>query len=194
MANDYPAFPKVARLTRSSVLTEKIDGTNALVSVRRLSANGDDVVSGEIVVDDRGQFFGIRAGKRTAWLTGEHDDNFGFWCYVRDNAPMLKRLGEGDHYGEWWGPGIGRVYTITERRFSLFDQRKYVPPGVHQVPVIPTSHVSEGLAYLREHGSLADPGYAQPEGLIVRLLDSGLHYKVMSENDDKHKGELEAGR
>jgi hypothetical protein len=34
-------------------------------------------------------------------------------------------LGIGRHFGEWWGAGIQRRYSINEKRFSLFNTRRW---------------------------------------------------------------------
>ena len=42
---------------------------------------------------------------------------------------------------------------------------------------------------LRVEGSVAAPGFMQPEGIIVWHHAARSYYKVLLENDDKHKGE-----
>lgn len=172
----HPAFASIPRLLRDMVVTEKIDGTNALVSV-----------SGEGVV---------RAGIRTRWITPE-SDNFGFAAWVRDNEESLRTLGPGLHFGEWWGRGIQRGYGLDERRFSLFNVWRWnesnVPPCCHVVPVLYrgdfcTAEVKEQLAILKEIGSYAAPGFMQPEGLVVFHAKSGQLFKVTLDKNDGHKG------
>ena len=68
----FPAFPKIPRLRRAIVVTEKIDGTNALVSI-----------------DEAGV---VRAGSRSRWITPEAD-NFGFAAWVAKHAEELRALG-----------------------------------------------------------------------------------------------------
>jgi len=67
------------------------------------------------------------AGSRTRWLTTA-SDNFGFANWVVDNATELFGLGEGHHFGEWWGSGIQRGYGFKngERFFSLFNALRWV--------------------------------------------------------------------
>jgi len=60
MSNVFEAFPKIARLNRNCVITEKIDGTNA-----------------QIHITDEGE---VLVGSRNRYLTGTgKDDNFGFF-------------------------------------------------------------------------------------------------------------------
>ena len=74
---EFQAFPKIHRLNREVIVTEKIDGTNALVWI------SDDSTE-------------ARAGSRSRWITPE-DDNFGFASWVRHNAEELRGLGPGYH-------------------------------------------------------------------------------------------------
>lgn len=69
MASDvaFEAFPKIPRLKRGCVITEKIDGTNACVYV------GEDGL--------------VLAGSRSRWVTPEAD-NFGFAAWVRDHEEL----------------------------------------------------------------------------------------------------------
>ena len=102
---EFVAFPKIPRLVRDIIITEKIDGTNASVYV------GED-----------GQ---VMAGSRSRWITPT-DDNFGFAKWVAANADELRTgLGIGTHYGEWWGAGVQRKYGLTEKRFSLFNVSRW---------------------------------------------------------------------
>ena len=57
MTPEFIPFPKIARLSRLAIVTEKIDGTNAQVTI---TEDGD-----------------IFAGSRSRWITPE-DDNYGF--------------------------------------------------------------------------------------------------------------------
>lgn len=98
---DFQPFPKIPRLRRRVVVTEKIDGTNACVWV-----------------DDTATI--VRAGSRNKWIDPKAD-NYGFAGWVEKNAAELLRLGPGFHYGEWWGAGIQRRYDLSEKRFSLFN-------------------------------------------------------------------------
>lgn len=171
----YPAFPKIARLKRGIVITEKIDGTNALVHV----ANDGTV----------------RAGSRTRWITPE-SDNFGFARWVADHVDELRTLGPGHHYGEWWGQGIQRRYGLEEKRFSLFNATRWnkePPPACcHVVPLLYAGPmggaVDECLERLRVEGSLAAPGFMNPEGIIVFHSAASKLFKVTLDNDGEPKG------
>lgn len=179
-ANDnFVPFPKIPRLKRGCIITEKIDGTNA-----------------QIVVGDDGS---VRAGSRKRWIY-PGDDNFGFAAWVKQNEDELRELGPGQHFGEWWGLGIQRGYGLHERRFSLFNSGRWSnerPSCCGVVPVLyagdfSTNTVDQVLDTLRETGSQAAPGYDRPEGIIVFMTASQHLYKVLAENDEMPKGEREA--
>jgi hypothetical protein len=182
---DLPAFvpfPKIPRLNRLITVTEKIDGTNASVHV---------------FPDGR-----VQAASRNRWITPEND-NYGFARWVHDHEEDFRTgLGEGAHFGEWWGPGIQRGYGINERRFSLFNAHRWgevekLPFGCHVVPVLGKCNsfgerFTSILETFRKEGSKAAPGYMNPEGIVAFHVDSQQLYKVLLESDHKHKGELAA--
>jgi hypothetical protein len=66
------------------------------------------------------------AGSRSQYITPERD-NHGFARWVQDDADELWALGEGRHFGEWWGSGIQRGYGLQkgEKRFSLFNVARW---------------------------------------------------------------------
>src|SRR6478609_1926046 len=101
---EFQEFPKMPRLSREVIITEKIDGTNA-----------------QVLITPEGE---IHAGSRTRWITPE-SDNFGFAAWVRDNREQLLQLGPGRHFGEWWGSGIQRRYGLSEKRWSLFNVQRW---------------------------------------------------------------------
>lgn len=173
----FEAFPKIPRLSRYCVITEKIDGTNA-----------------QIYIGDNGEF---AAGSRNRWITPEQD-NYGFANWAYRNKDELLKLGPGRHYGEWWGVGIQRNYGLSERRFSLFNTGRWSAPDVELprcvslVPVLYTgiftdAAVEEAMQSLR-FGSHAAPGFAKPEGVVVYHSASRSYYKRTLDNDAEHKG------
>lgn len=177
-APEFKPFSKIARLNREVVVTEKIDGSNALVWVS----------------DDSSE---IRAGSRTRWITPE-SDNFGFARWVAENRDELLRLGPGYHYGEWFGSGIQRRYGLTEKRFALFNVALWAddaarPKCCHVVPelargILSTYLVSTVLDQLRADGSRAAPGFLNPEGIVLYHTASGGLFKVTLQGDEAPKG------
>lgn len=174
---EFQAFPKIPRLRRNIVVTEKIDGTNAQVHV---TADGE-----------------VYAGSRNKWITPEQD-NYGFARWVKDHeAELGAGLGPGTHYGEWWGAGIQRRYGLSEKRFSLFNSARWtddVRPAIcGVVPVLYAGEYSDTaiqdcLDKLKAGGSVAAPGFMQPEGVVVYMTASGTMHKVLLESDELPKG------
>ena len=172
MTYPFTGFPKIARLSREIVITEKIDGTNAQVFISE---------SGEVL-----------AGSRTRWITPEAD-NYGFAAWVKEHEEELRTLGPGSHFGEWWGKGIQRNYGLQERRFSLFNQDTPLPACCHRVPVLyrgPFSMeaVDEQIAFLKGRGSLAAPGFMNAEGVIVFHTAGNVCFKKTILKDEERKG------
>ncbi len=120
---EFTPFPKIARLTREVVVTEKIDGTNAQIYI--VPAGGVSTIDALIATHADAEFV-IFAGSRNRWIT-PGNDNHGFAKWVKENAGELKKLGPGHHFGEWWGLGINRGYGQTQKRFSLFKASRWVP-------------------------------------------------------------------
>jgi hypothetical protein len=172
---EFEEFPKIARLSRECVITEKIDGTNA-----------------QVFISEDGQ---IRFGSRTRWITPE-DDNYGFARWGMEHREELLQLGEGRHFGEWWGQGIQRKYGMTEKRFSLFNVSRWDgedrPACCSVVPTLyrgdfTNDAVTAALEDLRENGSKASPGFMKPEGIVVYHTAGRMYFKKTIEKDSEPK-------
>lgn len=174
---EFIPWPKIPRLNRECVITEKLDGTNA-----------------SILITSDGQ---VVAGSRTRWITPQND-NYGFAAWVEQNKAALLELGEGHHFGEWWGAGIQRHYNLTSKRFSLFNTYRWnelnPPPACCSiVPVLykgifHSDRVTVCLERLRIHGSMAAPFFMQPEGIVVYHTAAKQCFKVTLEKDNEPKG------
>lgn len=185
---DFKAFPKMARLNRDIIVTEKIDGTNAQIYI------DDATIADGAIAEVDG--WGIWAGSRTRWITPEQD-NFGFAAWVVANAQELVKLGEGQHFGEWWGKGIQRGYGLDERRFSLFNTSRWSDDNVrpaccHVVPVLydgpfDQGQINDQLTILRSDGSAAAEGFMDPEGVVVFHTAANTGFKVTCKDDNKPK-------
>lgn len=187
---EFQEFPKIPRLRRDCIITEKLDGTNAAIRIAEVRDDSDRnrlAVIGE---------YGIYAQSRSRFvLPGA--DNHGFAKWVQDNAPSLIALGPGTHFGEWWGQGIQRSYGGVPKTFSLFNVARWrdveLPPGVSRVPIIYEgvfcdAAVASALDSLRKEGSIAAPGFMRPEGVVVFHVPSQHIYKVLLEGDELPKG------
>jgi hypothetical protein len=191
---EFSEFPKMPRLSRECIVTEKIDGTNA-----------------QILITEDGQFL---TGSRTRWIAPQ-DDNFGFSAWAHAHKEELMTLGAGRHFGEWWGAGIQRKYGMTEKRFSLFNVSRWclhgaepqripsadprivktqdvLPACVGLVPVLyrglfTTDAVENALEWLRANGSVAAPGFMKPEGVVCFHVAGGFGFKKTIEKDEAPK-------
>jgi len=171
---EFESFEKIARLNRGIVVTEKIDGTNA-----------------QIAFNEQGEMF---VGSRNRWITPEND-NFGFAKWAFENADQLRELGEGRHFGEWWGSGVQRTYGMQEKHFSLFNTGRWSegrPECCDLVPLLYAGNYSEQaindcLEDLRENGSKASPGFMNPEGIVVYHAAARKLFKVTLKNDEQPK-------
>ena len=166
MSVEFKPWPKITRVEnrRKPMFTEKIDGTNACIVI------GSD---GEFVCQSRSRF-----------ITPD-DDNYGFARWAYENQAELLKLGEGHHYGEWWGLGIQRGYGQTSKRFSLFNARRWgahnpnTPACCDVVPILPVASVDEARNYLLANGSMAAPGWTKPEGAVMFDPDAECYFKII---------------
>jgi len=191
---EFVGFPKMARLSREIIVTEKIDGTNAQVCI--------------------GEDDSIFAGSRTRWITPQ-DDNYGFAAWVEAHHNELLTLGPGRHFGEWWGAGIQRGYGLKEKRFSLFNVQRWAIYGTQPqriatanpsiekwqdmlpeccglVPILYrgkfcTQEIEKKIELLRTNGSMAVPGFMKPEGIVVFHVAGSVGFKKTLENDEMPK-------
>ena len=174
--SDFAGFPKIARYSREVIVTEKIDGTNA-----------------QILITEDGGFF---TGSRNRWITPE-SDNHGFSRWAHEHKSELMGLGVGRHFGEWWGSGIQRGYGLTkgEKRFSLFNVSRWGkdrPACCEVVPVLwrgffDDLEVGVIMCDLLRTGSLAAPGYENPEGIVIFHSAGNVSFKKTFENDSAGK-------
>lgn len=197
---EFNPFPKIPRLMRDIVITEKIDGTNAQVNIRSapLPCSNDPLAPFDLRYDiavkvDPGELW-VRAGSRSRWIRPD-DDNYGFAVWTWDNAYELAQLGPGAHFGEWWGQGIQRNYSQTRKHFSLFNVHRWGetrPACCDVVPVLYAGEFNtsrlEGIVHtLAKNGSVAAPGFMKPEGIIVFHTAANAMFKRTIEKDDAPK-------
>jgi hypothetical protein len=158
-------WPKIPRFEHEIFhFSEKLDGTNACIVV----SNGE-----------------IAAQSRTRFVTPE-DDNYGFAQWVFANKDQLiNDLGEGHHFGEWWGQGIQRNYDLKEKRFSLFNPNKK-SSLCSNVPIFYSCSfhyvfdmIEEFKIKLKTGGSIAAPNYMKPEGFVIYGEQSHSYWKVI---------------
>jgi hypothetical protein len=163
---EFKPWPKITRIEnrRTPIFTEKIDGTNACIVITS---------DGEFACQSRSQF-----------ITPDKD-NYGFARWAYSYKEQLMTLGEGYHYGEWWGLGIQRGYGLNEKKFSLFNARRWGPHNPNTpticsvVPILPVKTVEEAKQFLLSNGSLAAPGWQKPEGAVMYEPDTDTCFKII---------------
>jgi hypothetical protein len=198
MPVEFKEWPKTPRLLRNIVITEKIDGTNAAIGIIPSDDYNDPNIIAHVQFGD--DFFGVYAQSRSRLITpGKSTDNYGFAGWVQSNAPELVRLlGEGLHYGEWWGNGIQRKYGLADKWFSLFNTTRHTDLetdiNLSVVPVLyegpnDTAAITGALDTLRTNGSVAAPGFMNPEGICVYHAASRQVSKVTLDKEDAGKWE-----
>lgn len=202
MTIEFTPWPKTSRFFRDIVITEKIDGTNAAVGIQPVQPEGNHDEFGLAYPVVGGQTYQVFAQSRNK-LIKPGQDNAGFAAWVTAHAEELVIfLGDGLHFGEWWGSGIQRGYGLQkgQKRFSLFNTHRFENIGedsdnlVRCVPVLyqgpmEQKAITAALDTLQTNGSFAAYGFERPEGICIYHTASKLVQKVTLDNNDAGKWE-----
>lgn len=197
----FVEFPKMARWSRDIIVTEKLDGTNGQILIELYDE--DKWIGGPPLgtYDVNGVSYDVWVGSKNRWIyPGGSRDNYGFAQWVSDNlGDLVHTLGEGRHFGEWWGRGIQRGYGIDRKQFSLFNVTRWhdLPVSgalVNRVPILyqgpnEPKVIDNALLVLKTVGSQAAPGYMNPEGVVWWHTAANIGFKKTFENDEKGKGQ-----
>lgn len=208
MTIEFTAFPKIARLSRDVVLTEKLDGTNSAIGI--VTGEHEDATATTGIGCDSTSILSIFVQSRKQFII-PGKDNFAFALWVKNHAVELSELGEGIHFGEWWGSGIQRGYGLPkgEKRFSLFNTRRWAPavPNYEGEPRLPTAieppacchvvpvlyvgpfdqaSINGVMTTLQHHGSYATP-FMNPEGIMIYHTAASTYFKKTFEGDEAGK-------
>lgn len=206
MTIEFQSWPKTPRLFRDIVITEKVDGSNSAIIIKEYEHDDEGGTIAQVNVD--GKLYSVGAQSRNRLIfPGKTTDNHGFARFVEENAEKLvELLGEGRHYGEWWGKGVQGRYHAQFKGFLLFNTEKHdglytwfhdTSIGdvlVEAMPVLykgPYSEqkIRETLSELSTNGSVISP-FDPAEGIVVFHTQSRKVYKVTLDNNDKGKWEL----
>jgi hypothetical protein len=192
---EFKAFPKIERIGKVNMaITQKIHGTNAQV----------------FIYPDESGTLQLLCGSRTRWIY-PGDDNYGFAAHVHAHKEeFIRKLGPGQHFGEWAGLGINSGEGLDEKVFVLFDFWKYppereLPPKTTVVPVLYQGPMDLGvietvMAELKANGSRLAPGFMRPEGVVITAM--GTRYKKVfdaeetawKKGDEKYAAKKQAER
>lgn len=182
---DFKAFPKIESLRKVEMtITQKIHGTNAQVMIFEVIEQSGFQPEGNSYVEVDGKTYFIRAGSRSRWIY-PGDDNYGFAAFVdQHKEEFIRKLGIGQHFGEWAGPGINSGEGLTQKVFVLFDWWKYptereLPPQTTVVPLLykgpfDLDAIEQTMNDLKTNGSKLAPGFMRPEGVVVNVLGTRL--------------------
>ena len=77
---EFKEWPKIPRLSKEMVVTEKIDGTNGVIYIPEIPGEAGDRP--------------FLVGSRSQWITPEKD-NAGFAKWAYENSEALLELGPG---------------------------------------------------------------------------------------------------
>jgi hypothetical protein len=207
----FQEFPKIGRLSRDCIITEKLDGTNAQIYISPVLEAGFEgciYQNGEVA---------MWAGSKSRWIT-PGQDNYGFAKWALEHHKELLKLGPGRHFGEWWGGGIQRGYGLekNDKRWSLFNVARWclhdqepkqiptqdprivkfqekLPECCGLVPVLwrglfNTEMCESALQVLKDDGSWAAKGFMKPEGIVCFHTGANVGFKKTLEKDEVPKG------
>jgi len=176
---NFEPWPKIPRHGKGTVvITEKIDGTNGQINIVKSELMTLDMVDKCITrTNIDGQGYHMFVGSRKRYIIPD-EDNFGFAAWVLENAEELFKMGEGRHFGEWYGGKIQIGYGIEEKRFALFNTSRWgshnpsTPECCDVVPVLYSGDLKdetvEGvMGRLKVTGSQLVKGFMEPEGIIT---------------------------
>lgn len=173
---EFKAFPSIERIGKVFMnITQKIHGSNA-----------------QVYIYEENNEIKLLCGSRTRWITPE-SDNYGFARFVYENKEeFIEKLGVGQHFGEWAGPGINSGEGLTEKTFVLFEHRKFpperpLPPKTVVVPVLYNGKldieaINVAMEDLKINGSKLVPGFLRPEGIVVSI--AGIRYKKVFDAEE----------
>lgn len=197
---EFQAFKKIPRLRREMLVTEKLDGTSGQIAISEPGQIPDGENVPVSIIETPAGPVSIYAGSRSRWLLPmKTKDNFGFAGWVFQHAEELLQLGPGRHYGEWWGQGIQRGYGLKEKRFSLFNVSRWSGPNRGGAPaccsVVPviyegifsTAAADDAIDILSKLGSLAAPGFMNPEGIVAYHISGNALFKQTIVDDEMPK-------
>jgi len=195
---EFIKFPKIPHSNKEKVIvTEKLDGINGQIAIITASLayynyHKSIIIAVEAIPEDPDNFYMMLVGSHNRYITPEQD-NFGFATWVKDNSEELFKLGDGRHYGEWYGKGIQRGYGLEDKRFALFDALRFgahnpnTPKCCEVVTILESTsqedlNLTHWLNVLHDSGSVHVEGFLQPEGVVATYIRSGSRVKRTLEN------------
>lgn len=193
----YPKFGSIPRWYKTFTISEKVDGTNGLIALLPEGDEYDGIRGDGIEPVAFDGDYAIFAGSRTRWLSAEDKskDNAGFARWIQEHASEVAQLGEGFHYGEWYGSGINRGYDLPKgtKRFALFNTHRWTETRPELFDVVPIlwegsgddlqSGIDSAIQTLAMNGSVISPGFRNPEGIVIYSHEARTYWKKTLKND-----------
>ena len=192
----YPKFGSIPRWYKTFTISEKVDGTNGLIAVVSDDDKYDEIRrEGIEPIGFNNEGLAIFAGSRNRWLSADDKakDNAGFARWVQEHASEVALLGEGFHYGEWYGSGINRAYGLSTKRFALFNTFRWTVSRPEIFDVVPIlwegsgddlqEGIDSAIQNLVTSGSVIAPGFRNPEGIVIYSQEARSYWKKTLQND-----------
>jgi len=209
----FVGFGKIPRYSRDCIVTEKIDGTNGQIVIVEKSASPE--VTGPFLWED--DFCGVMAGSRNRWVTPEKDNfGFARWVQEHAIELLELGPGRhfGEWWGRGIERGYGlkekrfSLFNVTRWDQGMFHLYKWLPwkyrgdespepVYTHRpdccdvVPVIwmgifppPVETILRGLIV---NGSMAAPGFMNPEGIVIFHIAANFLFKKTIKDDYEGK-------
>jgi len=203
---DFEGFPKIPRYSRECIITEKIDGTNAQIFITEdgggwltgsrnkwIRAKDDHygfakwadlrAIEEDLLALGPGRHFGEWWGQGIQRNYGLKEKRFSLFNVIRWNEEMFEMFKV-------------KPWVDRERQKDPGERPVFVPPPscCHVVPVIMTcpmpsiGYVEDALCVLNMGGSLAAPGFKNPEGIVIYHTAGNVSFKKTIGSDGA-KGE-----
>jgi hypothetical protein len=216
----FTPFPKLARFNREIVVSEKIDGTNAQVCVAPVPSDYDPDSVANLGIHVRNGLLiragsrnrWIRPGDDNygfaAWVRDNADEltklgvgsHFGEWWGqgIQRNYGLKEKRFSLFNVARWVtsqpSPTVPGVFQV-EKDAELGETLIPGPACCHVVPILWRSEMAKFdcqrlLSALSQGGSLAAPGFDNPEGIVIYHTASEQLFKATCQNDDKRKSDL----
>lgn len=211
MTPEFKSFDKIARLNREVVVTEKIDGTNGCIYVsedggliagsrsRWITPEDDNFGFARWVQDNAaelvrlgpgyhyGEWWGAGIGRRYD-LNEKRFSLFNVGRWGDEQAAGCAKCGLS---ASTWAPNVCERCKTTRPA-----ARQPRPACCSVVPVLARGPdirraTETALSLLRSAGSLAAPGFMNPEGIVIFHTAASALFKVTLEGDEAPKSKVQ---
>ena len=198
---EFRGFNKIARLSREIIITEKLDGTNGIIHIdenNNICAGSrtrwlwSSLENNEIKNDNHGFGNWVRTNQEELLKLGKGTHYGEFWgkgiqrgygleekrFSLFNVSRWVKRKG----YSCLYRQGINGIPSLKEKQ-------EYCPNCCHVVPILyqeifSEQEIEDALYILKTNGSVAAPGFMNPEGICIYHTAANIYFKKTIENDE----------